>query len=497
MKRPRNNSWLLALMIMSQIMLTVLVIQWLRSQWQDEEELLKKDITLLFRESANQVLDSLLIKDFIVPVLNDSSQISDPPVSINRDNPVTKGHTDQHVTQNLKTTEDQRKATGEIAPSYPAKAFQSGEVVFSHLDSTEKDLLLRSLKLFINQTKDSLDKGRQIRHLVSSPDDTILLQRIFESKISEAGRKYDVRWTSDYDLGKKENSGSEFYLESYLLSHPFGAEIRDIQKNVLKGLYPQILFVFALLMVTAAAFFFTWRSLKKMETLNTLRNDFISNISHELKTPVSTVTVALESLKNYDRMKDPAKSVEYLDIACNEMRRLDLLISQVLNTSMLENQNEFIRLEEADLVSLSREVLNSMEIRFSQQRATVKFKADQEVIFLNLDKLHIQGVIINIIDNSLKYGGDNTEIVISLEEKSPSVLLSICDNGPGIPDEYLKKVFDKFFRVPKGDMHNVKGYGLGLSFADLVMKQHSGSISVRNLRKGGCEFLLSFPIPNR
>jgi signal transduction histidine kinase len=478
-------------------MLTGLVIQWLRSQWQDEEELLKKDITLLFRESTSQILDSLLVKDLIVPVLNDSSRVSDHLIRIDKNNPVTRGHTDQHISGSFKKTEDQRKPVDEIAHSDRVNSFQHGEVAFSHYDSVEKDLLLRGVKLFIDHTKTSFGKGNQIKHLVSSPHDTVLLKRIFESKLSVAGRKYDVRWTSGYHSGKKENAGSEFYLESNLLSQPFGAEIINMQKNVLKGLYPQVLFAFVLLLVTAAAFIFTWRSLKKMETLNTLRNDFISNISHELKTPVSTVTVALESLKNYDRLKNPVKSVEYLDIACKEMKRLDLLVTQVLNTSMLEDQSEFIQVEEVDLVSLSREVLNSMEIRVRQQGANVKFKADHEVVLLNLDKLHIQGVIINLIDNCLKYGGDNPEIGVSIEQKSSAVLLRICDNGPGIPDEYLKKVFDKFFRVPMGDMHNVKGHGLGLSFADLVMKHHSGSISVRNLRQGGCEFLLSFPIPDK
>jgi two-component system phosphate regulon sensor histidine kinase PhoR len=248
-----------------------------------------------------------------------------------------------------------------------------------------------------------------------------------------------------------------------------------------------------LLLFTGAAFFFTYRSLKKMETLNNLRNEFISNISHELKTPVSTVSVALEALKNYIITKDSSKFSEYLEISGKEMKRLDQLISQVLNTSRLEDNNQFIQKEETDLAALTKDVMNSMQVRFSQQDANVKLICEKEAIVLNLDILHIQGVLINLLDNSLKYAVEKPEIDIRIEEKSSNVFLKISDNGPGIPKEYQSKVFDKFFRVPTGDMHNVKGYGLGLSFADLVMKQHSGSISVRNQKEKGCEFILVFP----
>ncbi len=375
------------------------------------------------------------------------------------------------------------------------RTLQNGENNLSYYDSAEKDLFLRSIKLFISQTKNSISKENQFRHIVTSVPDTTLLKNIFENKLREAGEKLSVRWTSGHRAVNENNSGSLFYFETYMLNHPFGAEVSEIQKNILKGISAQILFAFILSLVTASAFFFNYKSLKKMETLNTLRNDFISNITHELKTPVSTVSVALEALKNYNRMNDQDRRTEYLDIACKEMDRLDNLVTQVLNTSMLDDQNQFIKLEEVDLITLSREVLNSMQVRFSQQKAKVEFQVKNEACFLNLDKLHIQGVIINLLDNSLKYAVNNPVIRIKIEQNVSSVLLTVSDNGQGIPEKYLSRIFDKFFRVPKGDNHNVKGYGLGLSFAKLVMKYHSGSISVRNLSEGGCEFTLTFPKP--
>ena len=115
-----------------------------------------------------------------------------------------------------------------------------------------------------------------------------------------------------------------------------------------------------------------------------------------------------------------------------------------------------------------------------------------EQFISNLDRLHTQGVLINLIDNSIKYGVKPVEIKISLTEKDNCIQLSVTDNGPGIPEEYRERVFDKFFRVPTGNKHNTKGYGLGLSYAAQVMQQHMGSIRLANVPEGGCSFTLTF-----
>jgi len=117
---------------------------------------------------------------------------------------------------------------------------------------------------------------------------------------------------------------------------------------------------------------------------------------------------------------------------------------------------------------------------------------NDDTFFVDADKLHVHGVLVNLIDNSLKYTCKKPKISIDLTQNEKETILTISDNGIGIPDEYLNKVFDKFFRVPTGDKHNVKGYGLGLNYAALVMKHHGGKISVENLDEGGCRFTLNF-----
>jgi signal transduction histidine kinase len=438
-------------------------------------------------------MDSLLVEHLIVPVLNDSLAREDHLIKFNRRLPEDTTLKKRHITAMFNTSGDEDQAVVTIAIPDSTGSSPHDKLSFNIYDSSEKKFLLRSVKLIINQTGGPAGEWKQLSHMNSLASDSTLLKEVFETKLGKEAKGARITWISETESMNAKTGKAKIFLSSDLFEIPFNAEITHFQGILLKGVSAQILFAFVLLILTGAAFFFTFRSMKKMETLNTLRNDFISNISHELKTPVSTVTVALEALKTYDRMKDPAKSDEYLSIAFNEMKRLDQLISQVLTTSILEDQAQYLRIEETDLIKLTKEVLSSMQIRFLQNKANVVFEPADEVCILNLDKLHIQGVLINLLDNSLKYNTSEAEIRIKIFSQDAAVFLTVSDNGPGIPEEYISRVFDKFFRVPRGDRHDVKGYGLGLSFADLVMKQHSGSVDVINLEGGGCRFTLKFP----
>lgn len=492
MKKPIKNSWLLILMIISQIMLTGLLVQWLKGQWQTEKESFQEDINLKFIQTVDQVMDTMLVKHLITPVLKDSSIGKNHFVKFTqRVRPGNKD--DHHFAAYINDTNGPKQTMVTITMPDSGRSVSNQDVAFSSYDSNEKNILLRSVKLIIRHTgSDSAGNWRQFNHLISEPD-TILLKLLFENRLGNTIPKNNIVWISDSAKNKSDIKSQVMFFKTNLFEKPMHVEILHYQHAILKRISAQLIFAFTLLLITAAAFVLTYRSLKKQATLNVLRNDFVSNITHELKTPVSTVTVALDALKNFDRINDRAKSMEYLDIAFSEMKRLDQLISQVLNTSMLEEHNQYLKPEPVDLNSLINEVLNSMQLRFEQAGALVEFIPNPEPVILMIDKLHIHGVIINLLDNTLKYSFNKPLIRLSVSRKSDSVVLKISDNGEGIPKEYLSRVFDKFFRVPKGNIHDIKGYGLGLSYAKLVMEQHSGSINVRNINEGGCEFTLIFP----
>jgi signal transduction histidine kinase len=269
-------------------------------------------------------------------------------------------------------------------------------------------------------------------------------------------------------------------------------EITNYQPFLLRKIIPQILFGLLLLLLTGFAFIFTYRSLKRQMLLNTLRNEFISNVSHELKTPVSTVKVALEALQNYDQKKDKSISEEYLKMASLEMDRLDLLIQKILNQSLLESRQMMVKTERIDLIRIIITVLESFRPRLDAKNGKIFFNPDVEEAEIQLDPLYIQGVLINLLDNALKYGGDPPIITVSYRENHKMAFVDVADNGEGIPKEYQDKIFERFFRIPTDNKHNVKGYGLGLSFAAEVMEQHKGWIKVQSNPDGGSIFTLGF-----
>jgi len=487
MKIPGNKIWLILLMIISQIMLTGLLAQWLRSQWDEEKQSFVHDINLKFTESVDQVMDSMLVKHLIVPVMNDSTVKMDHLIRFNEK--ITKGNPgNQHITAYINDSVGDHTMVTITMPD--STGTPTNDIGFSSFDSTRQSILIRSVKLIIRETGDSAGKGNRLSHMISLLPDTVLLKDLFETRLGKDKPLYKIRLNTDSEKTITALNGQG--LSTKFFDRPVYVEIQSYQGIIFGRVSSQILFALTLLILTGAAFFFTYRSLRKQEMLNILRNDFISNISHELRTPVSTVSVALEALKGFDRVKDASRTIEYLNIASAEMKRLDQLIAQALNTSVMESHGEYLNMEECDLAGLTREVLNSLQVRFAECGARVDFTSDSAVVPVNIDRLYIHGVLVNLLDNSMKYSSGKPEIKIAIEQKATSFILTIGDNGPGIPEEYMSKIFDKFFRVPKGDVHDIKGYGLGLSFAAIVMKHHSGKISVRNKEEGGCEFALTF-----
>jgi two-component system phosphate regulon sensor histidine kinase PhoR len=254
-----------------------------------------------------------------------------------------------------------------------------------------------------------------------------------------------------------------------------------------------ILFSLLLLGVTIAAFVMLYRNMVKQHRLSQLKNEFISNITHELKTPIATVGVAIEALKNFNALDDPKRTREYLDISQNELQRLNLLVDKVLKLSVFESKAIELKKEDFDLKQLTEEILNSMKLQFEKYRANVKLRAEGGNYTLEADKLHITSVIYNLLDNALKYSQENPVIEVNIVSKEEHISLSVKDNGIGIPQEYKGKVFEKFFRVPMGDKHNIKGYGLGLSYVSEIASRHQGYITVDSELGKGSTFTLNIP----
>jgi two-component system phosphate regulon sensor histidine kinase PhoR len=243
---------------------------------------------------------------------------------------------------------------------------------------------------------------------------------------------------------------------------------------------------------TTLSFSLLYRNLSRQRRLADIKNEFISNITHELKTPIATVSVAIEAMRNYNAHMTPEKSKEYLDISANELQRLSLLVDKVLKLSMFEKKEIELKYEPLDMQQLVAEVNTSMRLQFEKHGAIVHVHTDGDTL-LQADRLHLVSVVFNLLDNALKYSNGIPKIDVAIKGTPNKVSLTVSDNGIGIPADYRDKIFDKFFRVPTGNLHNAKGYGLGLRYVAHVVRKHKRTTRVAPPEGGGSSFIITLP----
>jgi signal transduction histidine kinase len=256
---------------------------------------------------------------------------------------------------------------------------------------------------------------------------------------------------------------------------------------------PQLLFSLLLFGSVAAAYIMIGRNLRKEKELAHLRNDFMSNMSHELKTPVSTISVALEALSNFNAADNENLRKEYIDISKTEVERLGLLVDKALNISLFEQGRFVYNKQSLDLNVAIKSVLRTLKVQLDNQQVDLNYNSEGSHFYLMADNTHMINVIHNLIENAIKYSTKTPQIKISLSESSDYLELRVSDKGRGIAPSFQDKIFDKFFRVPQGNTHNTKGHGLGLSYVKEVISNHGGEIKVKSALGEGTTFIIYLP----
>jgi two-component system phosphate regulon sensor histidine kinase PhoR len=250
---------------------------------------------------------------------------------------------------------------------------------------------------------------------------------------------------------------------------------------------------FLLLAFITAAFVFLYFNLQQQQRLAITRDEFIGNMTHELKTPIATVQVAVEALRHFNVLDDPQKTKEYLDISAIELQRLSMLVDKVLKLSLFENKAIELNRHTIDLHQLAAEVIAGMKLQFEKAGAVVQLTAAGNDFPVSADRMHMASALSNLLDNALKYSPSRPAITVHLSRQDNLITMAVSDNGIGIPAAYIGRVFEKFFRVPSGDHHNIKGYGLGLSYVHHIVTRHNGSMFVQSKEGKGSTFTINLP----
>lgn len=274
----------------------------------------------------------------------------------------------------------------------------------------------------------------------------------------------------------------------------FGVLFPGKSANLLSSLWLVLAFT-VLMLFTVAFFIYSIIVILRQKQLSELQRDFINNMTHEFKTPISTINISTDVfLKNETIQADP-RLHRYAGIIKEQVLRLDTQVEKVLQLAKIERDNIELHFETFDLAQLIQNISTSIELKVQDQKGQLLLDLNAQNTTIQADKLHLTNILHNLVDNSVKYAKLPPMITISLINPTPKTLvLSVQDNGIGIPKEHLKRIFDKFHRVPTGNVHNVKGFGLGLFYVKTMCKEHKWDIQLSSEPDKGTRIDISIPI---
>ena len=244
--------------------------------------------------------------------------------------------------------------------------------------------------------------------------------------------------------------------------------------TLLKASFVSILLSLLLSISIIASLIYLLKTIYKQKQLAEVKNDLISNITHEFKTPIATISTALEAMKSFDVLEDKEKSEKYISIANLQVNRLNEMVEKILETAMLNQEELVLDKQPTNVAKLLDDIIE--KYKTVNTKKSFQFLNSVSELYLKLDKFHFENAIENIIDNAIKYGGDKIKIELSSEKNNIHVFIK--DNGIGIHKNQKDKVFEQFYRIPTGNTHNVKGFGIGLFYTKNIIEKHGGTISI-------------------
>lgn len=310
--------------------------------------------------------------------------------------------------------------------------------------------------------------------------------RLNRIMLEKTGRYHDKLMTKGYSFALFPNN--MFSSPDYLLLY-----FPEISRFILFQMWGMLAVSLALVLVIIAAFIYSITTIIRQKKISEMRNDFINNMTHEFKTPISTVSLACQALTDNDVQKSDELYRSYINIISDENKRLGIMAEKILQTAILEKGKLNARMEPLNIHEIIAEVIKNIGIQIEIRDGVIETRLDAEQYMISADRIHISNLIYNLLDNANKYTPRKPHIRVSTENAPGGILILVQDNGIGISKTYQKKIFEKLFRIPTGDIHNVKGFGLGLSYVKFVVEKHLGTITVESEPNKGSTFRIFLP----
>lgn len=259
--------------------------------------------------------------------------------------------------------------------------------------------------------------------------------------------------------------------------------------NSMNLLLPSILLVLVILVIFIVAIIIIFRQ----KQLNNMKNDFVNNMTHEFKTPISSISLASQMLEDPSVGKTPQTLQHISKVIRDETKRLGFMVEKVLQMAIFEKDNSILKVNEVDINHLITEIVNNFSLKVTNKGGQITTKLNAKDCIALIDEVHFTNVLFNLMDNALKYSDKPLLLTVETHNEKDKLQISIEDNGIGISKEDLKRIFEKFYRVSTGNLHNVKGFGLGLAYVKKIVSEHRGTIKVESEINIGTKFIITIP----
>ncbi|MBE0638360.1 MAG: HAMP domain-containing histidine kinase [Bacteroidales bacterium] len=277
--------------------------------------------------------------------------------------------------------------------------------------------------------------------------------------------------------------------DQFMLSVLFPSQKRFILNQMQGNIILSALFTFVIIL----GFWFVITSLLKQKKLSEMKNDFVNNMTHELKTPIATISVASEMLMNDNIRNTPEKILQYARIIHDENNRLRDQVDHVLQVAKLERSDFHLKLKEVDAHEIITQVISKFELTITNLGGSIQARLNAANMIILADRNHFTNALQNLVDNAIKYSAEKPQILISTRSNNQGVSIVVEDKGIGIEPQNLEKIFLQFHRISTGDVHDVKGFGIGLYYVKKIVEAHGGSIHVTSNPGKGSAFTMFLP----
>lgn len=485
--KSKNYKYILLFITLTILATIGLQIYWNIKNYAENERRLINDVQIAFDSSIEHYYAEDAKNNFMSFVGNDS--IKDPNFIENTLNDTAFTNNVPDIKNSVTNKTKAFAAAFSINDSLPSelKGKRSSIRISTNKSNPKQITSVRVIRG--KRAADSLSNIESFTNkiIISMLQDTLELQKVAKAFDKEILRKnieidYGIQQINNdtviqkYNLAENSNLplstiGNSNFMPQHqklklLFSNPVLLILKRSMVEIILSLLLSLSIIFCLL--------YLLKTINRQKKIDEIKNDLISNITHEFKTPITTVSTAIEGMRNFNDVNDPQKTNRYLDISSQQLKKLEIMVEKLLETASIDTDKLVLHKESVNLIALLKNLIEKYKMICPEK--TISFEANMEQLLVNLDGFHFENAISNLIDNAIKYGGN--VILVSLTYDKNKIEINVEDNGSGIEKSQREKIFEKFYRIPKGNIHDVKGFGIGLFYSKKIIEKHGGTLEL-------------------